>query len=208
MFHKFLPGDFNFFDLFEKQASYASDAAKYFKKIVTEGDINEESRKKIHDIEHQGDESAHAIIDQLNKTFITPFEREDIYALVKEIDDITDMLNTIVGRLLVYKLTGVNQNLVEFASVIEESVLAVACAIKGLRNTKNFKSAMESCIEVNRLENVGDAMRDKMLGDLFETEKDPIAVLKWKEIYQDAETILDICEDVAHVVETILVKQA
>ncbi len=162
----------------------------------------------MHAIEHGGDEVAHQILDRLNKTFITPFDREDIHALAKELDDITDMIYTIANRLKVYKVSGIDKNLVEFASVIETSVLAVACAIKGMRNMKNFGSISESCVEINRLENVGDTMRDTMLAELFDTEKDPISVIKWKEIYQDAETVLDICEDVAHVVQSILVKQA
>lgn len=144
----------------------------------------------------------------MNKTFITPFDREDIHKLATELDDIIDMINTIASRMRVYKLIGANKNLIEFASVIEQSVRGVACAVNGLRKLKNVKTIMDSCVEVNRLENVGDAMRDEVLADLFETEKDPIAVIKWKEVYQDAETVLDVCEDVVNVVESILVKQA
>jgi len=208
MFFKFFPNEFNFFDLFEKQVGFAVDAAKYFKELVLKGVFDETAIRKIGDIEHQGDDVAHTIIDQLNKTFITPFDREDIHRLAKEIDDVIDMINTIVSRMRVYKLSGVNKNLVEFASVIEESVSAVACAVKAMRNMKNSEVVSTACVEINRLENVGDSMRDEMLAELFEREKDPIAVIKWKEIYQDAETVLDICEDVAHVVDSILVKQA
>ncbi|MDD5166496.1 MAG: DUF47 family protein [Candidatus Omnitrophica bacterium] len=208
MFFKFIPREFNFFDLFEKQVGFAVSAAGYFKELVLKGSIDEAAIEKMGTIEHQGDDVAHTIIEQLNKTFITPFDREDIHRLAKELDDIIDMINTIVSRLKIYKLTGVNKNLVEFASVIEESVAAVACTVKGMRNMKNAKAVSDFCVEVNRLENVGDAMRDEMLAELFEREKDPIAVIKWKEIYQDAETVLDICEDVAHVVDSILVKQA
>lgn len=208
MFLKFLPKEFNFFDLFAEQVDYAVDAAKFFKEIVAKGDVDDASLKKIQAIEHQGDEVAHRIIEQLDKTFITPFDREDIHALVKELDDITDMINTIVSRLKVYKIAGINKNLVAFAPVIEESVRSVATAVKGLRHMKNSKVIQDSCVEINRLENVGDSMRDAVLAELFEKEKDPIAVIKLKEIYQDAETVLDICEDVANVVESILVKQA
>lgn len=208
MLSKFLPKDFNFFDLFDKQVDYAVEAASYFKSLVSNGGIDEESLKKIRDLEHQGDEAAHTIIDQLDKTFITPFDREDIHALAKEIDDVVDMINTIASRLVIYKLSGINRDLIAFAAVIDESVRAMSCGVKGLRNTKNSKSVMESCVEVNRLENVGDTMRDAVLVKLFDTEKDPIAVIKWKEIFQDAETVLDICEDVVHMVSSILVKQA
>ena len=208
MLFNFLPKDFNFFDLFEKQVKYAVEAAGYFKELVSKNSIDEKSIENMHRLEHEGDEVTHEILERLNKTFITPFDREDIHALAKELDDIVDMLYTIVNRLKVYNVTGGNKNLMEFASVIEESVRAVECAIKGLRNAKNMKSVTESCVEVNRLENVGDSMRDEVLAKLFETEKDPITLIKWKEIYQDAETVLDICEDVAHIVQNILVKQA
>jgi uncharacterized protein len=208
MFFKFLPKDFNFFELFEKQASFAIDAARLYKEVVSRGGVDETSLAKIREIEHRADDTAHGIIDQLNKTFITPFDREDIYALAKELDDVIDMINTILNRLKVYKLTGRNHNLVEFARVTEESVICVSSAVKALRSEKHSKSVSEACVEIHRLENVGDALRDKALGELFEKEKDPIAVIKWKEVYQDAETVLDICEDVAHVVSSILVKQA
>lgn len=208
MVFNFLPQDTNFFDLFEKQVKYAVEAAVYFKELVSKNDIDEKSLENMHRLEHEGDEVTHEIFDRLNKTFITPFDREDIHALAKELDDIVDMLYTIVNRLKVYNVGGGNKDLMEFASVIKESVRAVESAIKGLRNTKNIKSVTESCVEVNRLENVGDSMRDEVLAKLFKTEKDPIALIKWKEIYQDAETVLDICEDVAHIVQNILVKQA
>lgn len=208
MLFNFMPKEFNFFDLFEKQVGFAVNAAKYFKEVVSNGQINDESLSAMHEIEHQADDVAHTIIEQLNKTFITPFDREDIYSLAKELDDIVDMIYTIVSRLKVYKLTKINKTIIEFAVIIEDSVRNVECAVKGMRNMKNFKSISEYCVEINRLENVGDAMRDDVLADLFETEKDPIAVIKWKEVYQDAETVLDICEDVAHVVSSILVKQA
>ncbi|OGP55488.1 MAG: hypothetical protein A2Y65_12225 [Deltaproteobacteria bacterium RBG_13_52_11] len=208
MFLKFLPKDFDFFSLFEKQAEYAVEAASYLKEVVSDGVLDEVRLKKMHDIEHQGDEVAHTIIAQLNKTFITPFEREDIHALTKQLDDVIDMIYTIANRLRVYKITRVNKDLIEFAAVIEASVRCIASAVKGMRNAKDRKPVSESCIEINRLENVGDLMRDKALAELFETEKDPMIVIKWKDIYQDAETVLDICEDVANVVESILVKHA
>jgi uncharacterized protein Yka (UPF0111/DUF47 family) len=118
------------------------------------------------------------------------------------------MIYTIANRLKVYNITKVNKDLVEFASVIDEAVRCVASTVTGLRNAKDRRPVSESCIEINRLENVGDAMRDRVLAELFETEKDPMMVIKWKDIYQDAETVLDICEDVANVVESILVKHA
>lgn len=208
MIFNFIPKEFNFFDLFEKQIDCAVEGAAHFRKIVAKGVVDDEDSKKIKDIEHKGDEAAHLIIDRLDKSFITPFDREDIHSLAKELDDIIDMINTIVNRMKVYRVTGVDKNLVEFASIIEDSVRTVAIAVKCMRNMKHTGALVNACVEVNRLENVGDDLRDKVLAELFENEKDPIKVIKMKEIYQDAETVLDICEDVAHVVGSILVKQA
>ena len=208
MAFRFFPKEFKFFDLLEQQADHAVAAAVYFKEVVAKGQVGADSLAKMRDIEHRGDEAAHEIIDRLNRTFITPFDREDIYALTKELDDVTDMLYTIVRRLHVYKLAGVDKSLVEFAAVIEASARAVALTVRGLRNMKDAKTIQPSYVEIHRLENVGDAMRDAVLAELFETEKDPIMVIKRKEIYEDAETVLDICEDVANVVESILVKNA
>ena len=208
MFFRFFPKSFNFFELFEKQVSHAVEAACLFKAIVACGGVTEDALSRMATIEHQGDDVAHRIIDQLNKTFITPFDREDIHSLAKQLDDITDMINNIVSRLRVYGITCVDKNLVEFSIVIEQSVRAVARAIGGLQNHKNGQVIFDACVEVNRLENVGDAMRDHALSELFANAKDPILVIKWKDIYQEAETVLDVCEDVAHVVDSIMVKQA
>ncbi len=207
MLKKFFPNSINFFELFEKHAYYAVESAVTFKKIAEMGTFDLNLYSKIRSLEHQGDEITHLILHQLNKTFITPFDREDIYNLAKELDDVIDMFNTITNQLRVYKINQVNPLLVEFASVIEESVRSVQGAINCLRDTKHQEFIMKYCVEINRLENVGDGMRDKALAELFEKEKDPIMIIKWKEIYTDAETILDICEDVAHIIETILVKQ-
>ncbi len=208
MFLKFFPKDFNFFKLFEQQVGHAVEAARFFKEVVSHNGVNEDILSKMAAIEHQADDVAHTIIEQLNKTFITPIDREDIHALTTRLDDVVDMINTIVSRMRIYNITGVDKNLVEFAKVIEESVQALAVAIGGLRNIKNVKVVFDACVEVNRLENVGDTMRDRVLMELFSTVKDPIAVIKWKDIYVDAETVLDVCEDVAHLVDSIMVKQA
>ncbi len=204
-----LPKDGNFFDLFDKQVDYAVQAATHFAKIVADFKITDEEVEIMKEIEHHGDQITHQIMDQLNKTFITPFDREDIHSLSKELDDIIDMLYTITKRLRVYRILGENRNLAEFARVIEMSVKGVAQAIKGLRNMKKNKEILKACVEVNSLENLGDKMRDDLLTELFEKHsKDPLLVVKWKDIYQDAETVLDVCEDAVHVIESILVKQA
>lgn len=208
MAFSFLPKDSNFFILFNKQAAHAVKAAELFKEINTSGNLDHDTVQRMRTIEHQADETAHDIMDRLNKTFITPFDREDIHTLACAMDDVIDMIYTIANRMYVYKIKEIDPDLVEFSVVIDKSVRALAKAIEGLQNSKNPQCALDACIEVNRLENVGDTMRDAILAKLFETATDPVFLIKWKEIYQFAETVLDMCEDVAHVVESIFVKQA
>lgn len=208
MFSKLFPKEFNFFDFLDNETAVAVKAAVLFKELVNKGLIDDADREKMRDIEHEGDKMAYAIIDHLNKTFVTPFDREDIHTLAKKIDDVNDMINTIVSRMKVYRITKVNSTLVEFADLIVESVKGLACAVKGLRDSKNTNNTLKSCVDVGKLESAGDRLRDKALGELFDNEKNPIEVIKWKELYQDAETVLDICKVVAHTVESILVKQA
>ncbi|HVN72471.1 MAG TPA: DUF47 family protein [Desulfomonilia bacterium] len=204
----FLPKDQNFFVLFNKQAQYAVDAAVLFAQMTSKGAFDNENVQKMRDIEHNADEVAHGIMERLNKTFITPFDREDIHALTCELDDVIDMIYTIANRMKVYNIMEIDADLVEFSTVIEKSVLTLAKAVEGLSDPKQPQTALDACIEVNRLENIGDTMRDAILAKLFATSPDPFHLIKWKEIYQFAETVLDICEDVAHVVQAIIVKQA
>ncbi len=204
----FLPREFKFFDMFDQQAACAVDAAVYFKELANSGVFDATAIQKMRDIEHRGDDLTHAIINNLNKTFITPFDREDIHSLAHELDSVIDLIHTMTNRMRLYKLSGVNSDLVQFADLIEKSVVALSNAVRMLRETKNSKAAFDACIEINRLENMGDQLRDNVIGNLFENTHDPIFIIKWKEIYEEAETVLDKCEDVANVVESILVKQA
>ncbi|MFH0754065.1 MAG: DUF47 family protein [Candidatus Omnitrophota bacterium] len=205
---KFFPVEVNFFDLFEKQSACLLEAADALKLAVSKGKVDADALGKINQIEVKADKASYAVIAQLNKCFITPFDREDVHALTKALDDVVDMINTISNRMKVYKINEVRKSLIEFSLVIEESVRALNEAVAKMRDLKNYQLVMNSCIEVSRLENISDSMRDTALAGLFETEKDPIELIKWKEIYEDAEMVLDICEDAAHVIETILLKQA
>ncbi|HAH05830.1 MAG TPA: DUF47 domain-containing protein [Elusimicrobia bacterium] len=202
-----IPKEMKFFDLFDQQATNAVETAALFKKLVQSGNFDEEGVQKIRDLEHEGDTVTHEIIDTLNRTFVTPFDREDIHALACELDDITDMIQAISTRMKLYKLTEPNHELMQFAEIIEQSARAVAKAVGGLREIKRPRRILDYCIEVNRLENVGDQLRESAITKLFDEVKDPLLVIKWKEVYEVAETTLDKCEDVANIVEGILVKQ-
>jgi uncharacterized protein len=204
----FFPKEINFFELFEKQTDYIVEGAAALKAAVSRGTIDDAQLARISELETLADQVAREVIVQLNKSFITPFDREDIHSLTKALDDIIDMMNTIANRVHVYKITAVQKNIVEFAVVIESAAKAMQNAVKGLKDMKNYQTVMASCVEVSRLENISDSMRDTALAALFENEKDPIMLIKWKEIYEDSETVLDICVDATHVIESIMLKQA
>ncbi len=202
----FLPKEVKFFDFLNLQSENIVKAAGSFKSAVKKGSFDEETVKSIKDLEHEGDTLAHEIVDMLNRTFITPIDREDIYALANTLDDILDMINSMANRIKLYKLDANEEYMVQFADTIDQSAQALANAVKHMHDTKRARRVLDHCIEVNRLENMGDQIREKAISHLFETEKDPIMVIKWKEIYEVAEGTLDTCEHVAKVIESILVK--
>jgi hypothetical protein len=201
-----MPKEVKFFDYLNLQAENLVKATGYFKSILKNGTMDENSARKIHDLEHEGDTLTHEITDMLNRTFITPIDREDIYALANQLDDVLDMLNAMAGRMKLYKLDPADEYFSQFIDVIDQSSVALSNAVKHMHDTKRARRVLDHCIEINRLENVGDQIREKAISNLFETEKDPIMVIKWKEIYEVAEGTLDKCEHVAKVIEGILVK--
>ena len=202
----FMPKEVKFFDYLNLQAENIVKAADCFKHSVKKGTFDEETVKKIKNFEHEGDTLSHEIVDMLNRTFITPIDREDIYTLANTLDDILDMVNSMANRIKLYKLNANEEYMVQFADTIGQSSQALANAVRHMHDTKRQRRVLDHCIEVNRLENIGDQIREKAISRLFETEKDPIMVIKWKEIYEVAEATLDTCEHVAKVIESILVK--
>lgn len=207
MLFKFIPNEMKFFDLFDEQGKNILAAASHFKTMAEAGRFDDAGVQRMRDIEHEGDSLTHETIDTLNRTFITPFDREDIHALTCELDDVTDFIHAVTTRIRLYKLDGRDEHIVQFADVVTQSTAALAKAVGGLRDAKRTRRILDFCIEVNRLENVGDQLREASIANLFETEKDPIAVIKRKEIYESLEALLDKCEDVVNIVEGILVKQ-
>ncbi|MBI5805956.1 DUF47 domain-containing protein [candidate division TA06 bacterium] len=203
-----IPKEVQFFDLFDKQAAVINIAAKSFKELAVSGTFDDAGIERMKDIEHQCDEITHDIIDKLNRCFITPFDREDIYKLALELDDLVDMLYSVAKRMRLYKINGVHPDMIKFSELIEQAVGCLGKALNSLRNSKHHKPILVCCIEINRLENEGDHLRDHVIGDLFENESDAMAVMKWKEIFEGVETCLDISEDISNIIESILVKNA
>ncbi len=203
-----IPRETKFFDMLCEQVKVITKAVDYFKKNIIENEnITEETTRKMKDFEHECDTICHEIIDKLNETFITPIDREDIHKLTNEIDDVMDLINVVANRINIYEIKKVKGTyLEEFINDISESVNAMDMAIKNLAELKKTRRILEYCIEINRLENSGDSLREKAIKELFEEEKNPINIIKWKEIYEVAETVLDACEKVAKTIEEVIVK--
>ena len=201
-----IPKEVKFFDLFDKQAENLVLTADFYKKIIDEADFTPENIRAMHEKEHYGDELTHTIINTLNETFITPFDREDMLDLSNSTDNIIDDIYMIAKRYYIYKLLKPGEYSHKFADLIEQSVLALHKVVHGLKHIKHSKEVMEQCVEINRLENMADILRDEAISNLFANEKDPIVVIKQKELYEIAETTTDFCEHVANMVESILVK--
>lgn len=202
-----IPKEMKFFELFNSQADNMYLAAKYFNELVTTGNFNEDTIANMHRIEHEGDLFSREVSVMLNKTFITPFDREDIYLLSNSIDNVVDSIEATTKRMGLYKLTKPDSYLKQFAVLIEQSTLALTDAIKYMNNMKNANRVQNYCSEVNRLENLSDQLRDTSISELFEKSSDPIHILKWKEIYETAEVTVDLCDYVGKTIYSITVKQ-
>jgi hypothetical protein len=163
--------------------------------------------KEIYEIEQDGDMLTHDIMRKLNKTFITPIDREDIHALASSMDDILDLIWGGVDRMVVFKITAPTPEAIEIAKDLRQTTEVLEKTIRELKN-KNYSHVQEHCIEINRLENRIDRIFRDALGRLFEDMKDPLLIIKWKEVYEHLENASDRCEDVANVLEGIVLKNA
>lgn len=204
---KLFPKEVDFFELFEKVAENIAHAATLLVGIMENFSALVAWAKEIHELEQEGDLLTHDIIRKLNKTFITPIDREDIHALATTLDDIIDLIWAAVDRLTVFKLTASTKWAVTMSRDLLTTIEFVQKAIKKLRE-KNYSHIQEYCIEINKLENRLDREFRDALGHLFDEIKDPILIIKWKEIYEHLEDASDKCEDVANILESIVLKHA
>ncbi len=203
----FMPKEVKFFDLFDKQAENLLDGAQLFNKIINTPDISRDNVDKMHAIEHRGDEINHNILNMLNESFITPFDREDIFSLAQNMDNIIDGIYMITNRFYLYKIFTPAEESKKLASIIENSAKAVCKVVNFLRSNKNMKDTLKQCVEINRLENMADEIRDEAISRILnDANANPILVIKQKELFEEAENVTDMCEHVANVVESIIVK--
>ena len=203
-----IPKEEKFFELFEAQAAHNFEAAKVFLDLARKWSLESPAFHQLRDIEHEADITTHEIKDKLNRTFVTPFDREDIHALASEMDDVVDLIQSISSRMQLYRVDKTSEDLIQMADILWQSTENVRKAVAELRNPERIRRLLDYCIEINRLENAGDHALDVAIGKLFDGKPDPLEVMKWKEIYETTEAAIDKCEDIANTIESILVKQA
>ncbi len=204
----FIPREEKFFDLFEQSAQNMVKAAQGLKKLVDTWEDIEGKVGEITKLEHEGDTITHQIMAQLHRTFITPFDREDIALLAHTLDDVTDFIHAACDAMLLYKVDHPSQRAKELADIIVQAAAEVERAMPRLRHGKELKQILGYCVEINRLENMADRVFRSAMVELFDNTTDMAQVIKWREIYEYMEEATDMCEDVADVLEGVALKHA
>ena len=201
-----LPKDTVFYDLFEGLAAHAVSCAGHLHTLANSFPEGMEEIVRIRKEEHDADQLTHQALERLDRTFITPFDREDIHALVGELDSIVDNINALAKRLSSYHVRSLEPAFVKQAEILMQATAALAEAVKKLRTTRKLTDLQAKIIEVHRLENVGDDNHLAAISKLFEAGTDPLHVIKWKEFFQFMEAAIDGCEDATNVIERIILK--
>src|SRR3954462_8933970 len=200
---RLIPKNQKFFDMFAEMCGNIVEGAKLLETTLRENTDVEARVHQLHDFEHKGDDMTHAILTKLNQTFITPFDREDIHTLASTIDDVLDFIYAAGERLVMYKISHVPSEAAALADVVVKQCEQIALAASKLEKHANV---LAYCVEINRLENDADRITRGAIAKLFDTERDPITLIKIKELYEVLETASDKAEDVATVLETIGLK--
>jgi len=207
---RIFPREVEFFDLLESQAAVVAKGAVTLARCLESKPAFDRivaMSEQIHSLEHDGDDIVHRLMDRLNKTFLTPLDREDIYRLCTRLDDVLDYIDSVAKRLVTFKIETLTPQAVEFVRIIECSAAEVEGGIRLLRDLRRHEEIIRQCTRINQLENEADQVMREALNRLFSDEAhDPIYVIKWKDLYEHLEIATDKCEDVANVIETVLVK--
>ena len=204
----FMPREQKFFDLFEESTRNIVKAAQGLKEMIDSWQFIDSRVAEITELEHQGDSIAHQIISLLHRTFVTPFDREDIALLAHTMDDIMDYIHATADAMFIYKISSPTQRAKELADIILQGACEVEKAVRGLRHKSEFKQILERCVEINRLENMADRVYRAAIGELFDNTSDITQIIKWREIYEHMESATDRGEDVANILEGIAIKNA
>ena len=204
---RFFPKEVDFFAAFEKAGRNLMDASTVVVEIFESFDRMDERVARLQDIEHDNDDLTHETMTKLGQTFVTPIDREDIHAIATLLDDVLDFLWAAGDRVMLFGIEKPRPGAAALARSLHENTVVVHRAMQELRR-KKYAAAMESCIEINRLENVADELFRKEIAALFTKEKDPILIIKWKEVLEHLEIATDKCEDVANTIESVVLKYA
>lgn len=205
---RFFPREIDFFEIFDKAVANLTRATALLVELLENFNDIERKAKEIYEVEQEGDILTHDIMRNLNKTFITPIDREDIHALASRIDDVLDLLWGAVDRLMVFDIKEPTKAAIHLAKDLQVTTTVMQKALRELR-AKDYGHVQEHCIEINRMENRIDRTFRDALGALFEDfSEDPLLVIKWKDVYQHLEDAADRCEDVANILEGIVLKHA
>jgi predicted phosphate transport protein (TIGR00153 family) len=204
---KLFPKKVDFFELFDRAALNVTRGATLLVDLMEHFDKAGDLSKQIYEVEQEGDMLTHDIMKKLNKTFITPIDREDLYALASRLDDVIDFIWAAVDRMTVFKIKDSTKEAISMSKDLLTTAEVIHKTIEKLKE-KNYAHVQEYCIEINRLENRIDRDFRDALGRLFEEVTDPILIIKWKEIYELLEDASDRCEDVANILEAIVLKNA
>lgn len=202
---RLIPRDAEFFELFAELSGYLTEGAKLLRAILEDPRDLSMRVEQVQAVEHKGDRTTHAIITKLNQSFITPFDREDIHKLASSLDDVLDFVNAAANRLVMYKISDPPPDTAELAGLI---VLQSEELTRGVAVLEKNGTAMKHCEEVNRLEDEADHLSRRAIARLFESENDPIRLIKMKELYEVLEMATDKAEDAANVLEAIVLKSA
>lgn len=192
-----------FLDFFERHASKTLEAARLLRAMLDRPAESADQARQIKEVEHEGDQITHRTIETLHQTFITPIDRGDIHRVISRLDDVLDLIDATSERLWLYELFEVQPDARDLADVLVNAAAQVLKAMTQLRNLKDRDAIINTCMEINRYENEGDALLRRALARLFRDQKDPILVIKWKEIYDYLEDAIDRCEDVANILEGV-----
>jgi hypothetical protein len=197
-----------FFDMFERASKNLCVAVEAFVESIKDFRQMEKGVHRLDELEHEGDIITHEIMDRLNRTFLTPIDRDDIHAIAAGIDDVLDLTEEVADRIFLYKLEKPTQNLIQMAQILGQAVGEVSKAITSLRDLKRPRRILDYTIEINRLENEADMLLKHSMVELFEKAQSTLEVIKWKEVYESVEKAIDKCEDMAVVIESVVVKNA
>jgi hypothetical protein len=201
-----IPKDEKFFVMFKEMTVTIIEGAQLLKDMMDHFENPALSQKMIKDVEHKADQLTHDIIKKLNKSFVTPLDREDIYALSAALDDILDLIDASAQRIVMYNVENTTPEAKELAFLILKSSQTIDKAVALLGG--KHEPIAEYCVEVNALENEADRVCREAISRLFDEERDPIQLIKWKEIYETLERATDKCEDAANILESVVVKNA